>query len=273
MSIEQVWNEYKQQRDGDFFTDNVSVVFVPTAAGARGYEDARKFLSAAYDTRVLNVKENVLHQTIGQNSIVEESETTVKFVAGEGAWLVPGVDSRYTEDNHVVFPTVNVCERQVDAVKDASNAVLNPFGRVEPAAARMNPNQISGGRRNVHTSSRVNQPGGTGGKSTIFDHEPDDHVTNRRFNSNKNQSQFSIGDDQAQPNRDPIQHSQKKINPNSNASQIQIGDDGGDVENVGISRYGKRRGQNQYEPTTGITDDGSAAPRNNIRTSSRQVLD
>ncbi|CAG8700123.1 16522_t:CDS:2, partial [Cetraspora pellucida] len=210
MSIEQVWNEYKQQRDGDFFTDNASVVFVPTAAGARGNEATRNFLSAAYDTRLLSVKENVLYQTIGQATIVEESETTVNFVSGEGAWLVPGIDSRYTVDNHVLFPTVTVAtfeggkissirvywdqatvlkqlkligdkntwpvlgERQLDAVKDTSNAILNPFGRVEPIAARMNPNQTSSGRRNVHTSSRVNQPGGTGGKSTIFNSEPDD---------------------------------------------------------------------------------------------------
>lgn len=288
MSIENVWNEYKKQRDGEFFTENVSVAFVPTAAGARGIEETKKFLSAAYDTRLLGVKENVLYQTVGQNSIVEESETTIKFVSGEGAWIVPGVDERYTIDKHVVFPTVTVAtfeddkissirvywdqatvlkqlqligerntwpvlgERQIDTVKDISNALLNPFGRIESTAARMNPNQITTGRRNVHTSSRVNQPGGTGGKSSIFNSDPDDHVTNRRFNSNKNQSQFSIGDDQAQPSHDPIQHSQKKLNPQGkNVSQVVIGD-GGEVEGIRMSR-------------------ATAAARNNFKPSSREV--
>ncbi|RIB17058.1 hypothetical protein C2G38_1465450 [Gigaspora rosea] len=178
MSIENVWNEYKQQRDGEFFTENVSVAFVPTAAGARGIEETKKFLSAAYDTRLLGVKENVLYQTVGQNSIVEESETTIKFVSGEGAWIVPGVDDRFTSDKDIVIPTVTVATfeddkissirvywdqatvlkqlqligernswpvlgvRQIDTVKDISNALLNPFGRIEQTAARMNPNRM-----------------------------------------------------------------------------------------------------------------------------------
>ncbi|CAG8853088.1 37856_t:CDS:2, partial [Gigaspora margarita] len=144
-------------------------------------------------------------------------------------------------------------ERQIDTVKDISNALLNPFGRIESTAARMNPNQITTGRRNVHTSSRVNQPGGTGGKSSIFNSDPDDHVTNRRFNSNKNQSQFSIGDDQAQSSYEPIQHSQKKLNPQGkNKSSVVIGDDGGEVDNtIGVSR-------------------ANAAARNNFKPSSRQ---
>lgn len=107
MAIEEVWEQYKKQRDGDHFTDNASFVFVPTASGARGYDAVRQFLSTAYDSRIISVKENVINQTIGENSVVEESETTINFINGDGAWLVPGVDSRYTIDNQVVIPTVS----------------------------------------------------------------------------------------------------------------------------------------------------------------------
>lgn len=36
------------------------------------------------------------------------------------------------------------------------------------------------GRRPVHTSSRVNQPGGTGGKSSIFDDMSSDAYENSK---------------------------------------------------------------------------------------------
>src|SRR6266498_3904839 len=107
MSIREIWEQYKRQRDGDHFTDNASFVFVPTASGARGYDAVRQFLSTAYDSRVLRVKENIVVQTIGENSIVEESETIINFINGEGVWLVPGVDSRYTIESQVVIPTVS----------------------------------------------------------------------------------------------------------------------------------------------------------------------
>lgn len=107
MAIREVWEQYKKQRDGDHFTDNASFVFVPTASGARGYDAVRQFLSTAYDSRIISVKEKVIIQTIGENSVVEESETTINFISGDGAWLVPGVDSRYTIENQVVIPTVS----------------------------------------------------------------------------------------------------------------------------------------------------------------------
>ncbi|RGB43998.1 hypothetical protein C1646_250970 [Rhizophagus diaphanus] len=207
MAIGEVWEQYKKQRDGDHFTDNASFVFVPTASGARGYDAVRQFLSTAYDSRIISVKEKVIIQTIGENSVVEESETTINFISGDGAWLVPGVDSRYTIENQVVIPTITsasfegdrissirvywdqasalkqlrlisdknswpiVSDRQVDAIRDISSAHLNPFGKTDHLSAgigKMNLTQPAG-RRPVHTSSRVNQPGGTGGKSTIFD--------------------------------------------------------------------------------------------------------
>src|SRR5437763_2424899 len=107
MTIGEVWEQYKKQRDGDYFTDNASVVFVPTASGARGYDAVRQFLSTAYDSRILNVKDKVIVQTIGDDSIVEESETMITFISGEGVWLAPGVDSRYTIDSKIVIPTVS----------------------------------------------------------------------------------------------------------------------------------------------------------------------
>jgi len=41
MTVNEIWAEYKRSRDGDHFTDNVTLVFVPTAAGARGYDAVR----------------------------------------------------------------------------------------------------------------------------------------------------------------------------------------------------------------------------------------
>ncbi|CAG8439489.1 21295_t:CDS:10 [Rhizophagus irregularis] len=302
--IEEVWEQYKKQRDGDHFTDNASFVFVPTASGARGYDAVRQFLSTAYDSRIISVKEKVIIQTIGENSVVEESETTINFISGDGAWLVPGVDSRYTIENQVVIPTITsasfegdrissirvywdqasalkqlrlisdknswpiVSDRQVDAIRDISSAHLNPFGKTDHLSAgigKMNLNQPAG-RRPVHTSSRVNQPGGTGGKSTIFDdmrsdaHEDivqrgkrhtsrvnqpggtggktsslfgdsdttSEDNTNRRFNSNKNVSQFSIGgDDDSQHDTSSITGSSRRRGKSQIESSVELGDDGG----------------------------------------------
>ncbi|RHZ57891.1 hypothetical protein Glove_382g37 [Diversispora epigaea] len=286
MSIEQVWEEYKRHHDGDYFTDNATVVFIPTASGARGYDAVRQFLATAYDSRVLKIKENIIHKTVGQNSIVEESDTKINFVSGEGSWIVPGVDSRHLIDVNIVLPIVTIAtfendricsirvywdqasalkqlklisdknswpiisERQVDALKDISSAQLNPYGRAELAAgvSRMNINQQQqqppAGRRNVHTSSRVNQPGGTGGKSSIFDGS-DDTASNRnsRYHSNKNQSQFTIGDDQETGFQE--QRSQKKMNPNSNASQIQMVDESGDSNQPGA--------RSSFRPSSRVT--------------------
>nr|CAG8619597.1 5909_t:CDS:2 [Entrophospora candida] len=193
MSLEQIWHEYKHNHDGDHYTDNASVVFVPTASGARGYDAVRQFLAKAYDTRVLKISEKLIYSTVGNDSIVEESETTIQFVSGDGSWVVPGVDSRYTIDNKVVIPTVTsakfegdrissivITDRQAESLTNIANAHLNPFGKTVLSAG-----------------FRVNQPGGTGGKSSIiFSNETDDPVVSRtRFNSNKNASQFSIGDD------------------------------------------------------------------------------
>ncbi|CAG8640832.1 12314_t:CDS:2 [Funneliformis caledonium] len=239
MSIREVWEQYKKQRDGDHFTDNASFVFVPTAAGARGYDAVRQFLSTAYDSRMLRVVERVLIQTIGENSIVEESETTINFINGDGVWLVPGIDGRYTIDSQVVIPTVTsailegdrissirvywdqasvlkqlklisdknsswpiVSDRQVDVVRDITSAHLNPFGRADRLAAgvaRMNVNQPEiSSRRHVHITSRVNQPGGTGGKSSVFGDNDSYEENNQRnrYNSNKNASHFSFGDEE-----------------------------------------------------------------------------
>ncbi|CAB4406755.1 unnamed protein product [Rhizophagus irregularis] len=304
MAIREVWEQYKKQRDGDHFTDNASFVFVPTASGARGYDAVRQFLSTAYDSRIISVKEKVIIQTIGENSVVEESETTINFISGDGAWLVPGVDSRYTIENQVVIPTITsasfegdrissirvywdqasalkqlrlisdknswpiVSDRQVDAIRDISSAHLNPFGKTDHLSAgigKMNLNQPAG-RRPVHTSSRVNQPGGTGGKSTIFDdmrsdaHEDivqrgkrhtsrvnqpggtggktsslfgdsdttSEDNTNRRFNSNKNVSQFSIGgDDDSQHDTSSITGSSRRRGKSQFESSVELGDDGG----------------------------------------------
>jgi hypothetical protein len=107
MFIGDVWEQYKKQRDGDYFTDNASFVFVPTASGARGYDAVRQFLSTAYDSRTISVREKVIIRTTGENSIVEESETTIIFNSGDGVWLAPGVDSRFMIDSQVVIPTVS----------------------------------------------------------------------------------------------------------------------------------------------------------------------
>ncbi|RIA98491.1 hypothetical protein C1645_812549 [Glomus cerebriforme] len=350
MAIIEVWEQYKKQRDGDYFTDNASFVFVPTASGARGYDAVRQFLSTAYDSRILSVNEKVIFQTIGENSIVEESETTINFINGEGVWLAPGVDSRYTIDSKVVIPTITsasfegdrissirvywdqasalkqlrliseknswpiVGDRQIDAVRDISSAHLNPFGKTDrlvAGVAKMNLNQQQQGqpgRRPVHTSSRVNQPGGTGGKSTIFDDmasdtyednfqrgkrtssrvnqpggtggktsslfgDSDVHEENaqRRFHSNKNVSQFSIGDDtELHDSHEPV-YSQRKHNPNAHVTSFNIGETESQQDTSSISGSSRRRGKSQFESSVELGDDGGNPPqqRSSVKPSSR----
>uniref|UniRef100_A0A1D1Z6B5 Hematological and neurological expressed 1-like protein n=1 Tax=Anthurium amnicola TaxID=1678845 RepID=A0A1D1Z6B5_9ARAE len=319
MSIGEIWEQYKKQRDGDHFTDNASFVFVPTASGARGYDAVRQFLSTAYDSRILIVKEKVIVQTIGENSIVEESETTIKFINGEGVWLAPGVDSRYMIDNQVVIPTVTsasfegdrissirvywdqasalkqlrlisdknswpiVGDRQVDAVRDISSSHLNPFGKTDHLAAgvakmNLNQQQVPPGRRPVHTSSRVNQPGGTGGKSTIFDDMSsstyEDNVQRgKRLSSRVNQpggtggrSSSLFGDSDTQDD-----NAQRRFNSNKNTSQFSIGEDDSQYDISSITGSTRRRGKSQFESSVELGDDGgnSSPQRSSVKPSSR----
>lgn len=317
MTIEEVWEQYKKQRDGDHFTDNASVVFVPTASGARGYDAVRQFLSTAYDSRILNVRDKVIFQTIGENSIVEESETTINFITGEGAWLAPGVDSRYTIDSKIVIPTITsasfegdrissirlywdqasalkqlklisdknswpiVGEKQVDAVRDIASAHLNPFGKTDRLAAGvagMNINQQQQGpppgRRPVHTSSRVNQPGGTGGKSSnIFgDYDPFEDVSRNKHRVNQpggNGGRSSVFGD-SDTTEDNAQRG--RFHSNKNASQFSIGDgaDQRQQDNSSISGSSKRRGKSQFESSVEFGDDGGdQSQRSSVKPSSR----
>jgi hypothetical protein len=263
-NIEQTWVEYKRNRDDDLYTDNASVVFVPTASGARGYDAVRQFLAKAYDSRVLKISETPIYTTIGVDSIVEEAETTILFVSGDGSWIVPGVDSRHTIDNKVVIPMVTsatfegdriasirvywdqasvlkqlkliseksswpiVTEKQADSLTNIANAHLNPFGKTVLSAGLPPGNSNEQyPRRNVHTSSRVNQPGGTGGKSSIiFSNEIDDTAASRtRFNSNKNASQFSIGDDDTVSEAGSITGSSRRRGKSQFESGIEFGND------------------------------------------------
>ncbi|CAG8448569.1 6660_t:CDS:2 [Ambispora gerdemannii] len=320
MSIQQTWNEYRRHRDGDHFTDSVSLLFVPTASGARGYDAVRQYLAAAYDSAKISVKEQIFHRTIGHDSIVEESEATINFITGEGNWIIPGIDSRHTIDATVVIPMVTIAsfelqriasiriywdqacvlkqlklitdknswpivgERQIDGVRDITNAYLNQFGRSDLAAgvsqqielghqnvhtsSRVNQpggtggksnvfgdtheEQIEPARRNIHTSSRVNQPGGTGGKSSVFG-DTHEEPANRRFNQNKNTSQFSIGGDADSEYKAP--QTQRRMNYNAGRSQFEIGgDQDGQAAGSITGSYKKHFGRDQSSVTFGNED-------------------
>ncbi|KAG9307771.1 hypothetical protein G9A89_023336 [Geosiphon pyriformis] len=271
MSIQQTWEEYKRHRDGDHFTDSATVLFVPTASGARGYDAVRQYLSRAYDSHKLSVKEKVLYQTIGTDSIVEETETTIKFLTGEADWIIPGVDLRHTIDSTIVLPVVTIvtfdndrisslrlywdqasalkqlklitnksswpvtAERQIDAVRDITSAYLNPYSK-PLLSAGLTAHNGEAGRRAAHTSSRVNQPGGTGGKSSVFG-DSSDEPASRKFNQGKNTSQFSFGDSNDDYQAPP---SQRRMNYNAGRSQIEIRDDDGGSTPASISGSNKK---------------------------------
>ncbi|CAG8565924.1 2193_t:CDS:2 [Paraglomus brasilianum] len=326
MTVNEIWAAYKRSRDGDHFTDNVTLVFVPTAAGARGYDAVRQLLSRSYDRRVVDVKEKVLFSTVSNNALVEETETTISFLTGECGWLIPGVDSRHAVDARIVIPMVTsatfendrissirlywdqasvlkqlrlisdksswpiVGERQIDTVRDMATAHLNPHN-ITSGVAQMDINQ-GPPRRNIHTSSRVLQPGGTGGKSSVFDTTAPNEPTNTKYNANKNASQFAIADDHddnasvssgvveeshrrnihtssrvLQPggtggkssvfDTTPNELTNTKYNANKNASQFTIADDHDDNASVssGISGSTRRPGKSQFESSVVIGDD------------------
>ncbi|CAI2176045.1 12096_t:CDS:2 [Funneliformis geosporum] len=358
MSILEVWEQYRKQRDGDYFTENVSFVFVATATGARGYDAVRQFLATAYDSRMLRVIDRVLIRTVGENSIVEESETTINFINGDGVWLVPGIDGRYTIDSQVVIPTVTsavfegdrissirvywdqasvlkqlklisdknsswpiVSDRQIDVVRDIAGAHLNPFGRADRMAAGVgrtnlnNQQEAVSSRRQFHTHQ---SGGGSGGSSVFGDNDSyDDNSQRARFNSNKNASHFSIGDaennnnnnnvqndapiagsvniDQQQYGRRPVHTSSRvnqpggtggkssvfgdsdsydenaqnrRFNSNKNASHFSIGDgSNAQPHDSSISGSSKRRGKSQFESSVGFGDDNQQRP--SVKPSSR----
>ncbi|KAF9302507.1 hypothetical protein BGZ74_005239 [Mortierella antarctica] len=169
---QQLWEDFRQDPSGDHYLADCHIVFLPTGAGAANEKYVRDFYRTGgfSHPKQLAVEETVIHRTVGESSAVDEVELTVKFVSGNGGWLLPGIAPHHLEDLTITFPLVIcasfvenriagvryvwdnasvlkmvrligsrqswpiVAEAQVDALRNPSRFRLNPYGNPSTAA-------------------------------------------------------------------------------------------------------------------------------------------
>ncbi|KAG0089808.1 hypothetical protein BGZ93_003390 [Podila epicladia] len=163
---QQLWEDFRQDPSGNHYLADCHIVFLPTGAGAANEKYVRDFYRTGgfSHPKQLAVEETVIHRTVGESSAVDEVELTVKFVSGNGGWLLPGIAPHHLEDLTITFPLIIcasfvenriasvryvwdnasvlkmvrligsrqswpiVAETQVDALRNPSRFRLNPYG-------------------------------------------------------------------------------------------------------------------------------------------------
>ncbi|CEG73176.1 hypothetical protein RMATCC62417_08609 [Rhizopus microsporus] len=106
ISPQQLWETFKHKRTSiDLYTQDATVLFVPTLVGARGNAEIRKFfLHPHFSDKSNPVKETVFNTLMSNDRLMEESIWSVHFHTGECSWLVPGIEARYLLNATVKFP-------------------------------------------------------------------------------------------------------------------------------------------------------------------------
>ena len=91
--MEQTWETFKTKpATATLYTDNATVIYVPSGAGARGNAQIRRFY-LQHDFKSTTVREQV-HSSVKQgNKLFEEVDWQITFNdAGSCTWLLPTID-------------------------------------------------------------------------------------------------------------------------------------------------------------------------------------
>ncbi|CAO3695003.1 unnamed protein product [Rhizopus stolonifer] len=121
-AVEQVWDSFKQKRTSvDIYTEDATVVYVPTSVGVRGNTEIRRFFLHPHFSQKANpVKETVFNTLVSKNKLIEESIWFVHFQSGECNWLVPDIDERYLLNATVKFPvttSVSFVNEKIESIR------------------------------------------------------------------------------------------------------------------------------------------------------------
>ncbi|KAF7727324.1 hypothetical protein EC973_007633 [Apophysomyces ossiformis] len=95
--MENTWSIFKTKpATASIYTDDATVIYVPTGAGARGSAQIRRFyLHPHFSEKVNKLKEHVHNKVTGGNKIIEEVEWSVTFHTGECSWLTPDLGEHF----------------------------------------------------------------------------------------------------------------------------------------------------------------------------------
>jgi hypothetical protein len=106
----ETWNSFKNKRTQvELYTEDASIMYVPTAVGVKGNAQIRRFfLNPQFSEKVNSVKETVHHTLHTGNKLIEESNWIITFHTGECTWMVPGVESSYLV-SWCDFALINCC--------------------------------------------------------------------------------------------------------------------------------------------------------------------
>ncbi|KAI9264757.1 hypothetical protein BY458DRAFT_540583 [Sporodiniella umbellata] len=120
--IEKTWSLFKQRRTSvEIYTENATVVYVPTFVGVRGNTKIRKFfLHPHFSQKTNTIKETVFNTLVSRNKLIEESIWSIQFNSGECDWLVPGIDEGYLLNSTVKFPvtaSVSFVDSKIESIR------------------------------------------------------------------------------------------------------------------------------------------------------------
>jgi len=104
MSLSAKYQQFRSSPDASALADKSSINYITTLVTINEPQAILKHLSA--QAKQLNTKQEKLLSAIeSDNAVCLETETTLEFVSGGGAYL-PGLDDNFLADRTVIFPVV-----------------------------------------------------------------------------------------------------------------------------------------------------------------------
>jgi len=104
MSLKSKYHSFLRNPSTGVLAENASITYIPTLTFVAEPTAILKHL-AAQAKQVRKKHESILSFIEGSNGVCVETETTLEFLTGGGAYL-PGLDDNFLIDKVVTFPVV-----------------------------------------------------------------------------------------------------------------------------------------------------------------------
>jgi hypothetical protein len=105
MSLLSLYQEFLAQPKADHLTANAAIHYIPSGTTIGDAVPIAKHFSAQIDV-LKKKKEEIKNVVEGENSLCVETETTIHFTNGGGAYL-PAIDASLVADRTVTMPIVS----------------------------------------------------------------------------------------------------------------------------------------------------------------------
>jgi len=105
MTLQAKYKEYLAKPTAAALSADASIHYIPTLSTFSTPQGILKHIDV--QERQLKVKENFLNTIENDHALCVETETTIQFRLGGGAYL-PGLDNNFLADRIVTFPIVSL---------------------------------------------------------------------------------------------------------------------------------------------------------------------